>query len=391
MKIIMQDPWGIKNLGIYDYSLCDALYKNDINLTLITNWYYEYDNLSNFKIKKIFFKFSENMKIGIMRKIIRGLEYCFAMLGLLNKYSKESPDIIHIQWLLFYHFDYFWLRLLRYRLRKKNTKIILTAHNVLPHINGYKYKNILEKIYTQFDGIIVHSEVLKKQMIRIFGEKANEWSIAVALHGTFSKLLEKVNKEILNNYRKKIKLLKAERYNFLFAGIIHKNKGLDVLLEAWVKHINKHPNDKLYIIGKPNYNMSDELEIIKKYHSSIISSLEYKSDEELLAYYLECDFVVLPYREASQSGVLLTALSLGKPVIVTNVGGLPEVVNIVKGGYIIEPNNPEYLYLAINKASEITRDKLIKWNEDIKYKTNKYFSWDAIAKLTYNFYKELFM
>ena len=47
--------------------------------------------------------------------------------------------------------------------------------------------------------------------------------------------------------------------------------------------------------------------------------------------------------------------------------------------------------MAINKTSEITMDKLIKWNEDIKYKTNKYFSWDNIAKLTYNFYKELFI
>ena len=391
MKIIMQDPWGIRGLGVYDYSLCDALYKKNKNLTLITNWYYEYDKLSNFKVEKIFFKYSEKLKVGLFRKIIRGLEYCFNMFNLLKKYSKESPDIIHIQWLLFYQFDYFWLIILRYRLRRKNTKIVLTAHNVLPHINGYKYKNILEKIYSQVDGIIVHSEVLREQMIRIFGEEGNDWSICVIPHGANGKLLEKVNKDILNDYIKKIKSFKAEGYNFLFAGTIHKNKGLDILLKAWKEHINRYPKDKLFIIGKPSYNMSDELEIIKKYHSSIISSLEYKSDEELLAYYLECDFVVLPYREASQSGVLLTALSLGKPVIVTKVGALPEVVNIVKGGYIVEPNNPKHLYLAINKVSEITRDKLIKWNEDIKYKTNKYFSWDNIAKLTYNFYKELFI
>jgi glycosyltransferase involved in cell wall biosynthesis len=313
------------------------------------------------------------------------------MLNLLNRYSKESPDIIHIQWLLFYQFDYFWLRILRYRLRRKNTKIVLTAHNVLPHINGYKYKNILEKIYSQVDGIIVHSEVLKEQMIKIFGEKVNDWSICVIPHGANYKLLEKVNKDILNDYIKKIKLFKAERYNFLFAGTIHKNKGLDILLKAWKEHINRYSKDKLFIIGKPDYNLSYELQLAKSCSSSIIISLGYKSDEELVAYFLECDFVVLPYKEASQSGVLLTALSLGKPVIVTKVGALPEIVNIVKCGYIVEPNNPKHLYLAINKASEITRDKLIKWNDAIKYKTNKYFSLNNIAKLTYNFYKELFI
>ena len=72
------------------------------------------------------------------------------------------------------------------------------------------------------------------------------------------------------------------------------------------------------------------MQLAKGYNSSIIISLGYKSDEELLAYFSECNFVVLPYKEASQSGVLLTALSLGKPVIATKVGALPEVVNIVK-------------------------------------------------------------
>ena len=135
--------------------------------------------------------------------------------------------------------------------------------------------------------------------------------------------------------------------------------------------------------------MCNELEVIEKYHSSVISSLEYKSDEELLAYYLECDFVVLPYKEASQSGVLLAALSLGKPVVATNVGGLPEVVNIVKGGYIIYPNNPHLLSEALDKAANISTHDLIEWNNNIRKKTLKNYSWDNIAKLTLNFYNEI--
>ena len=385
----MQDPWGIRGMGVYDYSLCDALHKKNMNLTLITNCYYEYDKLSNFKVNKIFFKYSENIKNGIIRKLVRGLEYCFTMQNLVNKYSKESPDIIHIQWLLRYQFEYLWLKMLRYKLRKGNTKIILTAHNILPHINGYKYKNILEKIYSQVDGIIVHSEVMKKKMIRIFGAKAKKWSICVIPHGTVEKLFEKVDENILNNYRNKIKLLKSKEHNFLFAGVIHENKGLDVLLMAWGEHINKYPNDKLYIIGKPCYNINNELEIIKKHHSSIISSLGYKSDEELLAYYLECDFVVLPYKEASQSGVLLTALTLGKPVIATNVGGLPEIINVVQGGYIVNPNDPHLLSEALDKAANISTYDLIEWNDNIREKTLATYSWDDIANITVDFYNKI--
>jgi len=389
MKIIMQDPWGIRGLGVYDYSLCDALYKKNKNLKLITNRYYEYDKLSNFKVEKNFFKYSENLKVGLLRKVIRGLEYCFNMFGLLIKYSKESPDIIHIQWLLFYQFDYFWLSILKYLLRRKNTKIILTAHNVVPHVNGYKYKNILEKIYSQVDGIIVHSEALKEQMIKIFGEKGKSWSIYVTSIGVVDDLLKKVDQNILNTFRDKIKSSKGKGYNFLFAGNIHKNKGLDILVKAWDGHASKYSNDKLYIVGNPTYNMNNELKFIRRYNTSIITSFGYKSDEELLAYFLECDFVVLPYKEASHSEVLLTAMTLGKPAIVTKVGALPEVVDIVKGGYIIYPNNPNLLSKAMDKASNIPRDELVKWSKNIRKKTFANYSWNNIAQITLEFYLKI--
>lgn len=387
MKIIIQDPWGMGDLGSYDCSLCYELHKKNINLTLITNWYYEYDKLSNFKVVKVFFKYSEIMKRSILRKLIRGCEYCFTMLNLLNKYSKESPDIIHIQWLLFYQFDYFWLRILRYLLRRKNTKIILTAHNILPHINGYQYKNILKKIYSNFDGIIVHSKVLKTQMIEVFGAKAKNWPICVTSIGII--LLEKVERNILNSCRDKVKFSKSKGRRFLFVGNIHKNKGLDILLKAWSEHVKKYSNDKLYIVGEPRYNINSELRFIERFHSSISTSLGHKSDEEILAYFLECDFVVLPYKEASQSAVLMTALSLGKPVIATNVGGLSEVVETVKGGYVVDSNNPISLCKAIDKASEISDRELSEWNNDIRKKTLTNYSWINIAKLTVNFYNKI--
>lgn len=82
----------------------------------------------------------------------------------------------------------------------------------------------------------------------------------------------------------------------------------------------------------------------------------------------------------------MNAFTLGKPVIVTKVGALPEVVDIVKGGYIIYPNNPDLLFKAMDKVSNIPRDELIKWSKNIRKKTYKHFSWDNIAQLTLKFY-----
>lgn len=389
MKIIMQDPWGIRDLGTYDYSLCHALYKKGVNVSLITNTYYEYENLSDFKVERLFFKYSENMKTSFFRKLIRGLEYCYTMLKLVKIYSKDPPDIIHIQWLLFYNFDFIWLKLLKHSLRKKHTKIILTAHNILPHVEGHKYKNILEKIYLSVDGLIVHSKVLKEQVYEIFGEKSREWNILVSTIGTEIDLLKKVDKTILNTHKEKINELKAKGYNFLFIGIIHKNKGLDILLKAWEDHIKKFPANKLFIVGNLAYKMDEELIYINKNKQSIDTSFGYKTDEEMLAYFLESDFVVLPYREASQSGVLFNAFTFGKPVIVTDVGGLPEVVNTIEGGYVVESDNYVAFARVMNKISTIDKKELKKWGDNIQRKVKENYSWDGIADLTIKFYMKI--
>ena len=74
--------------------------------------------------------------------------------------------------------------------------------------------------------------------------------------------LKKVDQNILNTFRDKIKSSKDKGYKFLFAGIIHKNKGLDILLKAWGGHVRKYSNDELYIVGNPTYNMNNELKFI---------------------------------------------------------------------------------------------------------------------------------
>ena len=391
LEVFIQDPWGIRGPGAYTYSLCNALAKHGLDVHLITNQYYEYDELSNFEVTKVFFKHSEKMKEGKIRKIIRGFEYVTTMMRLLYIYLNSKPDIIHIQWLLLYQFDFFWLRILKFMLRKSKTKLVLTAHNVLPHVNGYKHKSILMKIYPQFDAIIVHGEALKSQMHNILGASTKNITIEVIPHGSQTISFRKINMERVAEYEKSIQIRRNNKgRRFLFIGVIHKNKGLDILLKAWEKHLLRYPNDTLYIVGKPVYNIKNELQIIKnKFNKTVLISMGFKSDEEIMAYYLSTDFVVLPYKEASQSGVLLSALTLGKPVIVTNVGELPSTVNAVSGGYIVPPNDFVSLCEALDKASKVPFVVLSKWSKNIQKKTYEKFSWDSVAVSTIKLYNRL--
>jgi len=389
MKVFIQDPWGIRGPGAYTYSLCNALTKYGLDVYLITNQHYEYDELSNFEVTKVFFKHSEKMRDNKVRKIIRGFEYTTTMMRLLYIYLNSKPDIIHIQWLLLYKFDFLWIKILKFMLAKKSTKFVLTAHNVLPHVDGQNYRGILSKIYSQFDALIVHSESLKSQVYDVFGESAKNWMIKVILSGNQDVLFKKVKMEEVESYMDLIKR-KSCRRSFLFAGIIHENKGLGLLLQAWERHIEDFPDDILYIVGKPQYNIENELKFVReKLNESVRVSLGYKSDEEMFAYYLSTDFVVLPYKEASQSGVLLIALTLGKPVIATKVGAITETVKLFNGGYLVPPNDPLSLSKALNEAAAIPADALSKWSNTIRNKVKKEFSWDKIAVTTIKLYNKL--
>lgn len=386
-KVFMHDPWGIRGPGVYTHSLCYALSKVGLQISLFTNFYYEYEDFANYKVKRRFFRISEKMEPSLFRKAIRGVEYIVVMIHLLVTYTIEKPEVIHVQWFLFYYFDIIWIRIVRLLL--PNTKLVLTAHNVLPHVNGMKYMNILSAIYSQFDTIIVHSETLKYQMLNVFGEKARTWNIKVINMGVQEELIKKANPEKADYYRGEINEEKYKGRAFLFIGDIHQYKGLDILIKAWDIHSKRYPNDILFIAGQPQYNIDEELSYIKNRLSRNVKlSLGYKSDKEVVSYYLSTDFVVLPYKEASQSGVLLTALTFGKPVIVTDVGALSETVKLVKGGYVIPPNDYVSLSEALDKASKVSDEVLKNWGKDIRAKAIENFSWDKIAKRILKLYKE---
>jgi glycosyltransferase involved in cell wall biosynthesis len=389
MRVFIQDPWGTRGPGAYTYALASSLSSIGLDVHLVTNKYYDYDKLSHFKVIKIFFRYSEKILISKIRKMIRGIEYIASMAHLIFIYLNAGPDIIHIQWLLLYPFDFIWLKILRFMFRKRKTKLVLTAHNVLPHVDGQNYKEILLKIYSQFDALIVHSESLKSQVYDIFGESAKNWMIKIIPEGNSDIFFKKVKMEEVKKYLDLIKQKSCGR-SFLFAGIIHKNKGLDLLLKAWEIHIENFSDDILYIVGKPEYNIENELKFIReKLNKTVRVSLGYKSDEELLAYYLSTDFVVLPYKEASQSGVLLTALTLGKPVIATKVGAITETVNFFDAGYLVSPNDIISLSKALNEAARISVGTLSKWSNAIRNKVKIELSWDKIAADTFKLYNIL--
>jgi glycosyltransferase involved in cell wall biosynthesis len=137
--------------------------------------------------------------------------------------------------------------------------------------------------------------------------------------------------------------IKKDDEVILFFGYIRKYKGLDILLKAFPKILEKLPNTFLLVVGEfydnPDsyFKLIEELKIMERV--KVIN--QFVPNEDVAKYYLASDVVVLPYRSATQSGILNVAYGFNKPVIVTNVGGLAEFVIEGKTGFVIKPDSED--------------------------------------------------
>lgn len=138
--------------------------------------------------------------------------------------------------------------------------------------------------------------------------------------------------------------VKEESELLLFFGYVRKYKGLDVLLKAMPDILKQRPLAHLLIVGEFYDNEGGYRDLIESLNlqNDVTIVSEFVPNEEVGMYYTMADLVVLPYKEATQSGILNIAYAFAKPVVVTNVGGLSEFVD-ERTGVVVEPENPTLL------------------------------------------------
>lgn len=137
----------------------------------------------------------------------------------------------------------------------------------------------------------------------------------------------------------------------LFFGYVRKYKGLDILIEAFADLVKELKNVKLLIVGEFYDKPEVYLDLLKKYdiEDKVKVVNEFVPNEEVGKYYSACDLNILPYRSATQSGILNVSYGFLKPVLVTDVGGLAESVIDKKTGLIVAPESKEELLKGIKE------------------------------------------
>jgi glycosyltransferase involved in cell wall biosynthesis len=216
------------------------------------------------------------------------------------------------------------------KIRKKGIKVIAITDNVIPHESRLGDRWLTKYFLRRCDGFIT----LSKSVLNDISQFTDNQNKIMLSHPVYSIFGESVSRSLGLD---KLKLDVDSKY-ILFFGLIRGYKGLDLALKALQDYRIKELGIKLIIAGEFYDKKEKYLKLLDANKGSVLLYDHYIPQEEVKYYFAVADCVVQPYKTATQSGITQVAYNFNKPMIVTNVGGLPEIVAHGRVGYVTELN-----------------------------------------------------
>lgn len=365
-RIVLIGPIYPYNSGIAHYT--GLLYK-----ALLKNGYEVSMHSFKFQYPKFLFKKeqkderSSQFKVDNVNYSIHTMNP-FNWFNVAHQIKKFNTDLIISQWWHPYFVPCFFtlFKLLgRY-------KLLFVCHNVFPHERFPLDRFLAKLVLRQGDYFITQSKMDANDLRSI----KKDAEPIVTPHPTYNAFkisdMSKADARKILNIDEKANIM-------LFFGFVREYKGLKYMLQAMPAIKKSVPDAELWIVGdfgdkkESYYNMIDSLGI----KDSVKTVEGFVADAEVEKYFAACDLVVLPYVSATQSGIVPMAFGFGRPVLVTNVGGLPDVVTDNKTGYVVKSrSHSEISDKAIDFFNNNRADEFI---ENIINEEDR-FSWDTFVK-----------
>ena len=399
LNIYVVEPRSSGGMIHYAYQLCTALAQEGENVTLVTAKDYEmaeYDH--NFRVANRMDLWSlndpastilprnrfEKIWRGLYRKtrrVFRGMRLINEWIKLTSYLLKARPDIIQFGKIEF-PFEAFFLSILKrsgmplsqicheFELREAGNNPLARYINRLYHW-----------VYRSFSILFFHAESNRERFASIF--QVPDSQLHIIPHG---------NEQLFAPKSAQRKSVAETRKNYsystttpviLFFGLLAPSKGLPDLLKAFALVAQKAPHARLLIAGKPSKHieLNDLLSMASELKISDVTTFDtrYIPIEEVASLMEMASVVLYPYVSSTQSGSLQVAYTFGRPVIATDVGGLPEAVEEGKSGFIVPPGSANALADAILKFIDdpgLTE----RMGAYAKHLSETRFSWKPIAQ-----------
>lgn len=294
--------------------------------------------------------------------------------GVTARLRKKHPDLVIMQW---WH-PYFapCYHILETALGRKIKKLFV-CHNVFPHERFPMDRLLTKMVLKKADYFLVHSQSDGADLRTIKPDARYRQNP----HPTYNAF--QIRNMTKAQARAELERLSGKKDRsgklLLFFGFVREYKGLKHLIQAMPDIRERLGGVTLLVVGAFGSDKEDYLHLIEQNHvQDCIEVIDgYTPDNEVEVYFSACDMVVLPYESATQSGIVQIAYGFQKPVIVTNVGGLPDVVTDNGTGYIVEPRNPRQLADAVVRFYQ--EDMEEAFVEKVKKEADR-FSWDRLTE-----------
>jgi len=349
----------------YDHALAAALVRAGAEVELITSrfGYGPVPARDGYAVCEDFYRFAPGPPGSRMRLAAKLGQHVPDML----RYRRASrrADVVHFQWLAVQPLDV--------RLLPRKRPLVLTAHDVLPREPRAGQLRAQRRLYGRMDAVVVHSHHGRERLVVDLG--VDPELVHVIPHGAFEHLTRQPEEAPLP-----AELAAVEGPVVLCFGLMRPYKGIDVLLEAW----HGIGEGELWVVGMPRMPLRA---LRSRATPNVRFVPRFITDAEIPAYFRRADLVVLPYREIDQSGVLFTALAFGKPLLLSAVGGFPEVAE-TGAAELVAPGDPAALHLALRRLLDDPQRRAALAAASARAAAGPY-SWDAVAARTLELYRAL--
>jgi glycosyltransferase involved in cell wall biosynthesis len=356
----------------YDHALCGGLADCGVEVELVTSRFSHgpVPEARGYLVEERFYRTADRFggSHPLLRRALRAAEHVPEMLSYAGSASSPGgPDIVHWQWLPIPRLD-------AYLLGSHHPRVF-TMHWRLPEA-GSRIGRQLTRLLSRFDAVVSHTEHGARRLAADFAVPSDR--IHVIPHGALDYLTRQATEQPLP-----AALAAVEGPVILAFGLVRPYKGTEILIQA----LEQVPDAELWVVGKPMMEM-DDLKKLAGAHSSRVRFVErFIPDQEIPAFMRRADLVCLPYRNIEQSGVLYAALAFGKPLVLSDVGGFPEIA--AEGAARLHPAGDSVALGSLLAELLSSPEELRSLSEaSLRLSADRY-SWSQIGEQTAAMYRRL--
>ncbi len=387
--VVLLDPGNFSPQ--YTANLCSSLAQLDVDVTLITSppQFGAMPAPRGYRVETYFFRAigepgvlrSATAHSPLSRMVLKAFAYPFG-LGVRTKRllsSLKPPGILHYQWA---HLPILDAGLVS-GLRAAGWRTVATAHEFTFPAPFMKRQTL--RFYRSVDAVVVHTARLAEQATAELHIQAPRLNVIAR-----SDLGSLRGPELTRQEARARIGIGGCGPVLLFFGMIKPNKGPIHLLGAMPEILRAFPDARLVIAGEPVEDFDNYRAAIRELgiEHAVITRLGYVPDEEAGAYFHSADVTVLPHTEVSLSGVAWVALGFGRPIVGTNVGGLPDLVEEGMNGALVAPGSSAALSQAIIRILS-DPEQLERMGERARAAFEARYSWARTANQILQLYRRL--